>query len=60
MNVPQVQAMNYIDYLILRRDAFVSAYSRSREGLEALESAWMRDQTKADRVALRKIINKHQ
>ncbi|MBE6984307.1 MAG: hypothetical protein E7434_01595 [Ruminococcaceae bacterium] len=57
MSVPQMQELDFIDYLILRRDAFISALSRSKEGLEALEAAWMKEQTKADRAALRRVIH---
>lgn len=59
LDILQAQDLDYIDYLILRRDAFVSAYSRSKEGLEALEQAWMRSQIKADRAELRKEIDAH-
>ena len=57
MSIPQVMDLNIIDYLILRRDAFIQSMSRTKEGLEALEAAWMREQTKADRTMLRKMIH---
>ena len=56
MSIPQVMELDIIDYLILRRDAFIQSMSRTKEGLEALEAAWMREQTKADRTTLRKMI----
>ena len=49
--------LDLIDYLILRRDAFIQSLSRTKEGLEALEAAWMREQTKADRSTLLKMIH---
>ena len=57
MSIPQVMQLDIIDYLILRRDAFIRSMSRTKEGLEALEAAWMREQTKADRTMLRKMIH---
>lgn len=50
----EVWAMNYIVYLMLRRDAFISWLSQSEKGQEYLDNAWRMEQVKPDRKALRK------
>lgn len=45
--------MDYIDYLILRRDAFISRLRQTEKGQEYLDNAWRLEQTKADRNTLR-------
>ncbi len=56
MSIPDVMRLELIDYMILRKDAFIQTLSASKKGLEALEAAWMKEQTKADRVGLRKLL----
>lgn len=53
LNFYEVWAMDYVLYLTLRRDAFVSWLSRSEAGTEYLDNAWRMEQTKPDRKALR-------
>lgn len=57
LSIPQVMELDVIDYWILRKDAYIQSLSRTKEGLEALEAAWMKEQKKADRVGLRKLLN---
>jgi hypothetical protein len=45
--------MNYVLYLTLRRDAFISWLSRTEAGTEYLDNAWRMEQTEPDRKALR-------
>lgn len=45
--------MDYIDYLALRRDAFIHFMSQSEKGEEYLDNAWRLEQTKPDRERLR-------
>lgn len=45
--------MDYIDYLALRRDAFIYYMSRTEGGNEYLDNAWRLEQTKPDREKLR-------
>lgn len=53
LNILQVEDLDYIDYLIYRRDAFIHKMSRSEEGEKYLNNAWNLEQTKPDRKALR-------
>ena len=50
----QVEELNYIDYLIYRRDAFIHKMSQSEEGVKYLKNAYRLEQTKPDRDSLRK------
>ena len=50
--------MDYIDYLALRRDAFIYFMSQSEEGEKYLDNAWRMEQTKPDRERLRKEFGK--
>ena len=56
LSIPEVCALDLIDYLILRRDAYISLLSRTKSGQEYLENAWCREQTEPDRAALRELI----
>lgn len=58
MPLPEVQELDILDYLTLRRDAFIQALSGTSHGQEALEKAWLWEQTKADRAALREIVGR--
>lgn len=49
----EVQDLDYIDYLMFRRDAFIDALSRTEKGEEYLDNAWRLEQTKPDRAKLR-------
>ena len=49
----QVRELNYIQYLIWRRDAFIYQLSRTEEGSEYLDNAYRMEQTKPDRARLR-------
>lgn len=50
----QIGEVNYLQYLIWRRDAYIYMLSRSAEGQKYLDNAWRLEQTKPDREALRK------
>lgn len=53
LNFFEVWAMDYVLYLTLRRDAFISWLSQSETGQEYLDNAWRMEQTEPDRKALR-------
>ena len=53
LNFYEVWAMNYVLYLTLRRDAFISWLSSTEAGNEYLDNAWRMEQTEPDRKALR-------
>ena len=52
LNFKEVWALNYLEYLQLRRDAFISWLSRTEAGTEYLDNAWRMEQTQPDRKAL--------
>ena len=49
----RVLSLNYIDYLILKREAFIHALSQSEKGRDMLEAAYCGEQTEPDRATLR-------
>jgi hypothetical protein len=58
LNILQVEELDYIDYLIYRRDAFIHKMSQTEEGEKYLNNAWRLEQTKPDRESLRKKFGK--
>jgi hypothetical protein len=53
LNLLEVQELDWVDYLILRRDAFIQAMSQTEKGEEYLNNAWRLEQVKPDRQSLR-------
>ena len=47
-------ALDYIQYLSWRRDAYIHRLEQTAEGREYLKNAWRMTQTKPDRAALRR------
>jgi len=60
LNFFEVAELDYLQYLIWRRDAFIHRLSQSEAGQEYLDNAWRMEQTKPDREALRKKLGKPQ
>lgn len=58
LNFFEVAELDYLQYLIWRRDAFIHWASRTEAGQEYLDNAWRLEQTKADRAALREQFGK--
>lgn len=54
ISIPEAQELDVFTYWGLLHDAIVWNCSRSEEGREYLENAWMYSQTEPDRDALRK------
>lgn len=54
LNMREVEELDYIDYLLYRRDAFIHRMGQTEKGKEYLEKAYRFEQTKPDRKALRK------
>ena len=54
----EVENLDYIDYLIYRRDAFIWSLSKTEKGEEYLNNAWRLEQTEPDRESLRKKFGK--
>lgn len=53
LTLPQVRKLDYLQYLIWRRDAYIYMLSRTEEGREYLDNAWRMEQTTPDRKTLR-------
>lgn len=49
----RIEELNYLAYLVWRRDAYIYRLEQSEAGREYLENAWRMEQTKPDRAALR-------
>lgn len=58
LSLIEVRGLNYLQYLIWRRDAYIHMLSRTEAGQEYLDNAWRMEQTKPDRVRLRKKLRK--
>lgn len=58
LSINEVGKLDYIQYLIYRRDAFIHWLSQTEGGQEYLDNAWRMEQTKPDRVGLRKKLGK--
>ena len=54
----EVGRLDYLQYLIWRRDAFIYNVDRTEEGQEYLANAWRMEQTAPDRAALREKLGK--
>lgn len=49
----EVEELDYLQYLIWRRDAYIYMLSRTEEGQEYLNNAYRMEQTEPDRKKLR-------
>ena len=58
LNFLEVLGLDYYQFLVWRRDAFISKLNQSEEGRKYLDNAWRMEQTKPDREALRKKLRK--
>lgn len=53
ISVVAVDDLNYIDYLVYRRDAFIYQMSQTEKGQEYLDNAYRLEQTAPDKKTLR-------
>lgn len=53
LNFFEVAQLDYLQYLVWRRDAFIYLFSRTEAGQEYLDNAWRLEQVEPDRAALR-------
>ena len=53
LNIIEVNQLNYIDYLVFRRDAFIHKLSQTEKGQEYLDNAYRLEQTEPDKQNLR-------
>jgi hypothetical protein len=54
LNMLEIEGLDYIDYLQLKRDAFIYKQSQTEHGREYLENAYRLEQTTPDREGLRR------
>jgi hypothetical protein len=54
----EVGALDYLEYLTYRRDAYIHKLNQTEAGQEYLDNAWRMEQTQPDRAALRKKFGK--
>lgn len=53
LNFFEVSQLDYVQYLIWRRDAYIQMLSRTEEGQKYLDDCWRMEQTVPDRETLR-------
>ena len=58
LNFLQIAELDYLQYLIWLRDAYIYRLNCTEEGQEYLDNAWRMEQTKPDRGALREQLRK--
>lgn len=58
LNFLQVAELDYIQYLIWRRDAYIYMLNQTSEGVEYLNNAYRLEQTEPDRKRLREKLGK--
>lgn len=58
LSILDVNELNYVDYLIVRRDAFIWQMEQTDEGREYLENAKRINNTEIDRKALKEKFGK--
>ena len=54
----EIAELDYLQYLIWRRDAYINMLSRTEEGQEYLKNAYRMEQTQPDRKRLREKLGK--
>lgn len=54
----EVEGIDYLYYLQVRRDAFVSRLEQTEAGRDYLEKAWLLSRTEPDREASRRLFGK--
>lgn len=60
LNFLEVSQLNYVQFLIWRRDAFIHMLHKTEAGQKYLDDAWRMEQTSSDRAALRKKVRKEE
>ena len=50
----EIDSLDIVDFLVLRRDAYIDRLERTDKGTEYLKTAWRLQQTDIDREGLRK------
>lgn len=58
MSIPDVLELPLLDYLELYRDAVIWNNMKSEDGMKRLDDAWILEQDKPDRSALKELLGK--
>lgn len=58
LNFNEVQDLDYDEFLLILRDAFIYNCEKTKEGRAYLENAYLLEQTKPDRQTLRETFGK--
>lgn len=58
LNFHEVNALDFIQFLTWRRDAYIYYLEQTDAGQEYLRNAWRMEQTEPDRAALRRKLKK--
>lgn len=58
LNFLEVAELNYLQYLVWRRDAYIEYLNSFEEGKEYLDNAYRMEQTQPDRKRLRETFGK--
>ena len=58
LNFFEVAQLDYLQYLLWRRDAYIYTLNRTEKGRKYLDNAWRMEQTVPDRAGLRKKLRK--
>jgi hypothetical protein len=58
ISIIEVGELDYLDYLLYRRDAFIKMMSQTEKGQEYLDNAYRLEQVAPDRNALREKFGK--
>ena len=53
VSVPEIENLDYIEYLVYRRDAFIYSLNQTESGREYLDNAYRIQLTEPDRKRLR-------
>ena len=54
----KLDAADYLDFLLWRRDAYIYRLNQTELGREYLDNAWRMEQTAPDRASLREQLGK--
>ena len=58
LNFLQIAELDYLQYLVWLRDAFIDKMEQTEQGMKYLDNAWRMEQTKPDREMLRRKLRK--
>ena len=57
--LPQVEELDYLYFLQIRRDAFIARLNKTESGREYLNKAWLLSRTEPDRETSRRFFGRN-